>query len=559
MGKQVSKIEYDVFISYSRSDYENADKTIISNNPILKIKEAFTRNNITYWFDEEGCYSGEKFVSVITDAIEKSSIFLFVSSSSSNQSRWTEGEVMIAIEEKKRIIPLRIDDSAYNKTFKLLLAPIDYIDYKSNHDVGIQKLVASVLQYKNEREKEVREMEQALRQRNERIRLEQERKEKLSTINDKLVDFELSIRSAYQKYEEIRIVVRSLMDEKTENNIFQRLKFSLSIFPLLDTTENEILKKQLSDKDAIINCLMLDKNKLERKLNDIIDERRVEYSNHNPSFTDRCDNWLYLLPAILCILFSVVGFVSEMCESSLAKYFWLIGLLCSLALIIIAVINKRLLAFVKHKKIVYFTFAGIMLVLCTVKCVVEAKQIIPYDIVNVFNRDSDNVRYVDLGLPSGTLWADRNVGANDVQDYGGFYSWGEINNKSEHSKSNYSYLESYDIVGTSYDVAGKNLGDGWQMPTKWQFNELKKECEWKWENNGYKITGKNHNSIFLPAAGAFINTEITSRDYYGFYWTGHRYNHDYAESITFSCVDGEIENINPLFYGLAVRAVKLQK
>ena len=137
----------------------------------------------------------------------------------------------------------------------------------------------------------------------------------------------------------------------------------------------------------------------------------------------------------------------------------------------------------------------------------------------------DGLQVVDLGLPSGTLWANMNIGANNPWDFGGYYAWGETKTKDEYLIDNYIYAdgneESYhyigdDIAGTEYDVAHVKWGNGWQTPSRAQFIELLEWCTEEWVEvngvKGFKYTGENGNSIFLPAAcyywgGWFSNNE----------------------------------------------------
>ena len=118
--------------------------------------------------------------------------------------------------------------------------------------------------------------------------------------------------------------------------------------------------------------------------------------------------------------------------------------------------------------------------------------------------------FVDLGLSSGTKWANMNVGASQPSDYGNYYAWGETDTKTSYTSGTYKYGnqslgDDYDIAGTEYDAAHVNMGGAWRMPTKAQMQELYSECTWTWTSqdgvNGYRVTGKNDKSIFLPAAG----------------------------------------------------------
>ena len=141
---------------------------------------------------------------------------------------------------------------------------------------------------------------------------------------------------------------------------------------------------------------------------------------------------------------------------------------------------------------------------------------------------------VDLGLPSGLKWANMNVGASSPEGYGNYYAWGETTTKSNYTEGSYQYHNgsSYinigsNISGTRYDVARSQWGGNWRLPTAAEMQELKDRCTWTWTTYqgvpGYKVTGPNGNSIFLPAAGCRYGTEIYDRGSYGYYWSGTLY------------------------------------
>ena len=134
----------------------------------------------------------------------------------------------------------------------------------------------------------------------------------------------------------------------------------------------------------------------------------------------------------------------------------------------------------------------------------------------------DTREYVDLGLPSGLLWATCNVGASSPEEYGYYFSWGETNYKSEYSST--SCWVYYDISGDeSYDVARNKWGGTWRMPTYEEYVELLNNCSWSfttWNGgSGYLVTGPNGNSIFLPASGSYYGTRLEYLGNCGFYWT----------------------------------------
>ena len=151
--------------------------------------------------------------------------------------------------------------------------------------------------------------------------------------------------------------------------------------------------------------------------------------------------------------------------------------------------------------------------------------------------------YIDLGLPSGTLWATCNVGANTPEEYGDYFAWGETTPKTTYTWSTYQYsnegwLTKYcnyspsgyngftDNLTTLLpedDAATANWGEGWCMPTVDQWRELRDHtnCAWTTQNgvNGRLLTALNGNSLFLPAAGYYMGDELFFAGSYGDHWS----------------------------------------
>ena len=161
------------------------------------------------------------------------------------------------------------------------------------------------------------------------------------------------------------------------------------------------------------------------------------------------------------------------------------------------------------------------------RCLSEAIRpvYVPSPITNGHN-------YVDLGLPSGTLWATCNVGASEPEEYGGYYAWGETEEKSDYSWATYKHCNGTsescydigkDIAGTQYDVARMSWGGLWQMPTTEQYKELIDNCTRTWTTqNGVKgllVKGPNGASAFFPAAGVLWDTAIGYTGGSGAYWS----------------------------------------
>lgn len=143
-------------------------------------------------------------------------------------------------------------------------------------------------------------------------------------------------------------------------------------------------------------------------------------------------------------------------------------------------------------------------------------------ITSTTDPSSKKLSYIDLGLPSGTLWADRNVGASTPTEYGGLYRWGnpqtDINgaNKNVSSKNN--------IIGTEDDVAMKKMGEKWRTPSANQIKELLDFCQITLENiqgrNVAKFVGPNGNFIILPLTGVMYNYGRSQAGEFGIYDSG---------------------------------------
>lgn len=142
--------EYDVFISYARSDYENKEtKEKIPNSVVSQIKEYLSANNISFWFDEDGIYSGDAFAKEIANSIKNSKLFLFISSAHANKSDWTCREIATATMYKKKILPVKIDNSVYDDSVILYLANLDFVDLTRNQEQGLKAMVRSINNYIN--------------------------------------------------------------------------------------------------------------------------------------------------------------------------------------------------------------------------------------------------------------------------------------------------------------------------------------------------------------------------------------------------------------------------
>ena len=133
--------------------------------------------------------------------------------------------------------------------------------------------------------------------------------------------------------------------------------------------------------------------------------------------------------------------------------------------------------------------------------------------------DHNNHEYIDLGLPSGTLWAKCNVGAISETATGNYYMWGK--GSSQYNSSDSAYSGEDTTLSLSIDSARQVMGGSWQTPTKAQAEELIANTTYEWTTingvHGAKLTAANGNYIFLPAAGCYEDGTLyfnNSRGYY---------------------------------------------
>ena len=167
----------------------------------------------------------------------------------------------------------------------------------------------------------------------------------------------------------------------------------------------------------------------------------------------------------------------------------------------------------------------------------------------VVSGPSPQLDYVDLGLPSGTLWATCNVGAHAPEEFGDYFAWGETAPKDNYDWSTYKWCNGTEYSLTKYctdsyygtvdnkmeldledDAAYANLGPSWRMPSWQQMQELCNQCTWQWTQlngvNGRLVTGPNGNSIFLPAAGGHTGDHQFNAEKFAYYWSRSLYSRD---------------------------------
>jgi uncharacterized protein (TIGR02145 family) len=196
---------------------------------------------------------------------------------------------------------------------------------------------------------------------------------------------------------------------------------------------------------------------------------------------------------------------------------------------------------------------------------------------------NNQYEFVDLDLPSGTLWAKCNVGAKEEHEYGGYFAWGETETKDTYNcntykfsieqnvkydaqqsnMSKYNYKDNIKNLQLEDDVANVVMGGDWHIPTYKQFNELLKLKNVWVENynntgiNGRLFTGKNGNTLFLPGAGYIRDNKKYDENTRGLYHCT-MVNYHYAHQIYNLFISRVSKNLNKdgyRYYGESVRGV----
>ena len=191
--------------------------------------------------------------------------------------------------------------------------------------------------------------------------------------------------------------------------------------------------------------------------------------------------------------------------------------------------------------------------------------------------------YVDLGLPSGTLWATCNVGSEMPEDYGGYYAWGETEPKELYDWKSYQYgrfiheryelnkyctdsayglngfVDNLTVMEPDDDVAWTCWGEGWRIPTIGEWEELFLNTTGVWTTlndvKGWRCTASNGNSLFLPAAGYWWDDAFNAD--LGLYWS-RTINKEFpyrAWGFHFNCDSSHLCGSSDRNRGQTVRAV----
>ena len=190
-------------------------------------------------------------------------------------------------------------------------------------------------------------------------------------------------------------------------------------------------------------------------------------------------------------------------------------------------------------------------------------------------RKENEVKSVDLGLPSGTIWAACNLGASSPEEYGDYYSWGETKPKDKYTWNTYKFgtkdnLTKYNeedrktILDPEDDAAHVVLGGKWHIPTREQMQELfynttNEDSEFDGVKGKLFTSKINGKELFFPYSGNKDDNFIDGENEYCFHWSSSITDYNYATK--FYCDDDTFSPFQPeiskacKFLGFSVRGV----
>lgn len=167
--------------------------------------------------------------------------------------------------------------------------------------------------------------------------------------------------------------------------------------------------------------------------------------------------------------------------------------------------------------------------------------------------------WVDMG--TSVYWATTNVGSSTPKGDGSYFAWAESATKSCYDETTSLYYGNTmsSIAGSGkYDCARINWGGKWRMPTKAECQELISKCTWYWYGSGMKVTARNGNVIYLPAAGFAGTTPNSPLDHekLGYYWSATPYDNESSWSLTFDSSGARVSSSDDArYWGMTIRPV----
>ena len=576
-----------VFVSYSRAD----TKEVL---PLVGRLEEET--GVHFWIDREGIESGAPFEHVIMSAIEQAKIVLFMSSDSALKSKNTEKEIGYAQNLGKRVIPIVLHGGELKGWFLFNFGSINYID--ASQDDQLQRLIVDIrrwLHVEMEQTSSGQEVEhsqtpatsaQPAERRKSGVAVSSSRPASASPSNKQARnDSSASHSKPSSTPTPPKITIRSATTQvgkqagkpkttKRHQNwgSLGDIMFDVKLWLKYDFWFNIKLWFEYDFEDWITSTGL----KYILIAIGLLMVGGFQLAWCKP-FMDNAYFGIVPIVFALCTLCIVIwGFIKE--ESGLNQ---LLGIVSTTIFGFISAMyinvywlgregwdglwqESMATGFVKDEE-----FAGEIPIIGSFSV---CESVSPHKWI-IADMDVTGEKYghdyVDLGLS--VKWATMNVGASSPQQYGDYFAWGETSPKDTYTKENsqsHGSSKLTNIAGiSSRDAARADWGSTWRLPTLDEMEELASRCTWTWgevgDLPGYKVTGPNGKSMFLPAAG-YREKNVLNCNFgtAGYYWTSTAYTADETSinATTYACSIGFSKNSldsegNYRYCGLTIRPV----
>lgn len=516
-----------IFISYKRDD----------KDIVFKIKDDI-ENNVgeRCWIDLDGIESDAQFANVIVKSIDEADIFLFMYSKkhadiTDFENDWTIRELNYAREEKKRIVFLNIDGTPLLGWFKLMFSMKQQIDVTST-----------------------KVMNKFYRDLSKWLGKEDANNADVDNNNVKVND----VKGVVYKVRANRACWLYIDDEKMQQlDANKTAKFQLEsgvyLRKVVDCEEDNVSKE---DKITLFEKQVFDDIDLATLYQKYQNRNTVQdvFSRIKSTKTLQILGWIISACFLCAFVFCVVVLLDSkppMPGSSLVDT------------INISVLDSIVEDTIEQKQLLVSEVRKVQTEVDLSQNIAREKESVQFQVgeskkgpsISQSKPEKENVvipkqpqrimvnahECVDLGLS--VKWATCNVGATKPEEYGDYFAWGETASKSSYDWTTYLYCKGSSMTkycnNSSYgyngftdtktildpedDAAVVNWGGNWRMPTKVEQKELLDNCIWIWTTqngvNGYKVTGPNGNSIFLPAAGCMRGGSLYSAGSLGYYWS----------------------------------------
>lgn len=277
----MEQAKYDVFISYSREDYMDGHENVIPDNEVSKILEVLTTAGITYWLDKKskrGVLPGDEFAEIITERIKACKILVYISSTAANQSEWTKREIAYAVNCKKKIIPLLLDDSPYQDSVGLLINGLDRINYYNNPKKGLEDMIEAIKTHLDKLIEEERRMKEEMERQKE---IERKKDEEMKRRREEGEKRQKELQE--QLIKSIWTRVYELNKEETNLDV-ERSKLIVRSNEVTDIKQRDILKIEIKENSPIRKKSQAEIKKLQ--------EHVVELETKQQSYVEKNDELL---------------------------------------------------------------------------------------------------------------------------------------------------------------------------------------------------------------------------------------------------------------------------